>query len=90
MKIKNAHKYVMRQKECDNTKKKFVCHFLIRNPPHFYGLAPDLCGKRIVAPFAKRATIFANTQQFGETRRIYMGKAPQSLEKRQSVVHTEG
>ena len=67
----------IRQKE-HNTNKKFVCRFLIRNMPHFYGLLLDLCGKHIATFFAKRAAIFANEPQFGETRHIFTGKVPQS------------
>ena len=83
------NRFGIRQKE-HNTNKKFVCRFLIRNVPHFYGLPLDLCGKRIAALFAKRTTIFANAPQFGKTHRVFMGKAPQSSEKRQSAAHTEG
>ena len=64
----------IRQKE-RNTNKKFVRHFLIRNVPHFYGLPLDLCGNRIAALFAKRAAIFANALQFGETCCVFTGKA---------------
>ena len=72
--------YGIRQKE-HNTKKKLVWHILIRNASHFYGLPLDLCGERIAAFFAKRAAVFANVPRFGETRNVFTGKAPQSLEK---------
>ena len=69
----------IRQKE-RNINKKIVRCFLIRNVPHCYGLPLDLCGKHIATLFAKHATIFANTPQFGETYRIFTGKALQSLD----------
>ena len=59
--------YGIHQKE-HNTNKKFVRHFLIRKVSHFYGLPLDLCRKRI-------AVLFAYAPQFGETHRIFMGKA---------------
>ena len=69
---------------------KNVCQFLIRNAPHFYGLPLDLCGKRIVALFAKRAAIFANAPHFHGKSAAILGKALQSLEKRQIAAHTDG
>ena len=64
--------------------------FLIQNALHFYGLPLDFCGKRIAVLFAERTAIFANVPQFGKTCRVFMGKTPQSLEKRRKTPHFLG
>ena len=71
--------YGIPQKEHSSNKKNLP-RFFIRNVPHFYGLPLGLCGKRIAVLFAKRSAIFANVTRFGETRRIFTGKVPQSLD----------
>ena len=65
----------MHQKEC-NQFVKFVCH---QNASHFYGLPLDLCGT--CGTQYSGVFFWPNAPQFGKIHRIFIGKAPQSLEK---------
>ena len=55
---------------------KIVCHVLIRNALHFYGLPLDLCGKPFLPKVPQFLLMFRNS-----AKRVFMGKAVLSLEK---------
>ena len=75
----HAHTYCILQKERNNNK-KIVRHFLKKKMQRTFMVCLWICAGKVLL-FAKHTTILANAPQFGETRRIFMEKVPQSLEK---------
>ena len=77
---RHMHTHCILQKERNNKKKYCASLFDKKKMQRTFMVCFWICAVKVLL-FAKHTTILANAPQFGETRRIFTEKVPQSLEK---------